>query len=122
MDQQAIEAILAQLKASFGERAVSARTLPDGRIAFKILAVALPPSCIPLMTSVWAVFSSQSAAPEIYVEQGIKVKGGIAPRNTYPETIEGEPVMRFSANLPYNPDLPLTEYIYGKLGRFTRAE
>ena len=122
MDQQATEAILGQLKASFGEGRVSSTVLPDRRTAFKVVGVPLPPSCTPLTTVVWVVFSAQNSTPEVYVQQGIRVKGGIAPRNTYPETIEGEPVMRFSTNLSYDPSKPLESFIFSKLGRFTRAE
>lgn len=117
-----MEGILGQLKASFGEGSVTSRALPDGRTTFKVVGVPLPPDCTPPATDVWVVFSAQNRAPEVYVRQGIKVKGSISPRNTYPETIEGEPVMRFSTNLSYDPNKPLASYIYAKLGRFSRAE
>ena len=117
-----MDSIRRQLSDSFGEGLVSGGTLTDGRAAFRIKGVPLPLGCEPTKTDVLVVFPTSGGTPEVYVEQGIKVKGGIAPRNTYHETIDGEPWMRFSTNLAYEPVKPLATYIFGKLGRFSRAE
>src|SRR2546430_2594202 len=84
------------LTAFLGEKSVESMTLQDGRAAFRVIGVLLPPGCTPSATDVLLVFGLSTAAPEVYVRQGIKVKNGITPRNTCPETIEGEPWMRFS--------------------------
>jgi hypothetical protein len=121
MDQAAIEGIGAELSESFGVL-VAGRELPDKRTTFRIVGVPLHPDCTPKATDVLVAFGAQGAAPEVYVRQGIKLKGGREPKNTYPETIEGELWMRFSTDLAYDPAKPLAFYVYGKLGRFTRAE
>ena len=110
------------MAAAFGEGSVTNRVLPDGRTIFLIRGVDLPPGCAPSSTDVLLVYGNPPGAPELYVRQGIKARNGVTPRNAYPETIDGEPWMRFSSSQSYEPGKPLSSFVYGRIARFGRAE
>lgn len=96
------------------------KTLPDGKSAFKIANVPLPPGCKPQAVCVLLVVNSPNEAPAMYVKEMILLRNGVAPRNVTPVQVDGETWFQFSANFPYNPAHPLSAYIFGRLGRFVR--
>jgi hypothetical protein len=111
-----------QLEAVFGADAVAEKTLPDGKAAFKIVKVPLPPGCKPEVVGVLLVINSLSEAPAMYVKEMITLRNGVIPRSVTPVQVDGETWIQFSANFPYNPVHPLSAYVFGRLGRFVRQD
>lgn len=120
MEQQKADAIRSQLEAEFEGHHVTSKSLPEGKVAFLIRGVPLPQGCAPDVTDVLLLFNP-AGIPELYTQPGIKAVGGVNPRNTYNETVDGEPWMRFSTKLTYDPTKPLSFFVYSKLGRFMNA-
>ena len=122
MDDLKRKAILDDLADFFGSERLKVKTLSDGKVAFRIDSVPLPPGCSPPVTAVLLVHGSESEPPQVLVQQGIMLKTGAMPRSTSPMTVDGEPWMSFSANFPYNSSHPAARYVLGKLGRFGRPD
>jgi len=122
LDEATKAALRSQLEASFGAEAVADKTLPDGRAAFRISNVPLPPGCKPPALAVLLVVNTAAEAPAMYVKEMVTLRNGAVPRNATPVQVDGENWIQFSANFPYNPGQPLSAFIFGRLGRFGRQD
>jgi hypothetical protein len=116
------KAILDDLAGFFGSQRVAVKTLPDGKVAFRIDFVPLPPGCSPPDTTVLLQYGNESEPPQVLVKQGIKLKTGAIPRSTSALTVDGEPWISFSANFAYDSSRSVVQYVLGKLGRFARPD
>jgi hypothetical protein len=121
MDDLRKKAILDELANAFGSETVTAKTLSDGRVAFRIEGVALPTGCSPRTVSV-LLLCQDGTEPQVLVRQAITLKNGASPRNLSPASIDGEPWMSFSANFPYDSSRSMVHHVFGKLGRFGQIE
>jgi len=112
----------AQLLDFFGADRVSEKQLADGRYVFRIKDVPLPPGCRPGTTPVLVVYSNPAATPEVFVDQGIILATGKAPRNMNRQTVDGEALASFSANYPWNPAEGVSLYVMRRLWRFRQPD
>jgi hypothetical protein len=122
MDDATRAAIGSEVSAAFRGHAVVDKALQDGRVAYKVEGVPLPPGCKPERSDVLLVYNSRTEPPTMYVRDSIVLRNGAVPRNLTPTQIDGELWYQFSANYSYDNSKPVSVYVYGRLGRFLRDE
>jgi hypothetical protein len=122
MDDAARASLRARIEGAFQGYSVKEKSLQDGRVAYRIEGLPLPPGCKPPFTDVLLVYGSPVEPPAFYIKDQVTLRNGSTPKNMTQTQVDGEPWVQYSANYPFDSSKTISSYVYGRLGRFVQAE